>query len=190
MADYYGTWKEDVYVCDKCGWEGTGEQCKQGEMFKDLYEINCPSCNNKIDVVLYPTIEESRVNWDKVSEADKRMIEAREQFIKEVEAKSLNSTDELPDVEGDSLVFVWDFIWDDYQTIIRYGDKVIWREPAFYEGYERFAEVAEILKKKYGDRLKDLAPTQRSYNALLGDYLSANNIVQAIRDSLWITDPE
>ncbi len=184
MADYYGTWKEDTYVCDKCSWEGTGEQCTQGEMFKDLFEINCPSCQERLDVVLYPTIEESCANWDKVSDQDKIIVLAHEQLTKDFETKCLNSPEELPDVDGDHLVFVWDFIWDDYLAIIRFGEKVIWREPAFYEGYTRFREVAIILKEKYGERLKDLAPAQRSYNALLGDSFSADETIQMVRN--WV----
>ncbi len=176
MAEFYGTWKEDTYVCDKCGWKGTGEDCTQGEMFNDLYEIDCPSCGKRVDVVLYPTIEESRANWEKVSDADKAMIEAREQFIKEAESRCLESPEELPEVKGEVLIFVWDqhkYEKNRDDTVITYGKQVIWTEPAFYEGYDRFIEVAKILKKKYGDRFIDLIPAQRSGNYLYGDRIMA-----------------
>ena len=192
MADFYGTWEEDIYVCDKCGWKGTGEKCIQGETFKDLFEINCPSCNERIDVVLYPTIEESRANWDKVSEEDKRMVEAREQFLKEAEVRCLESPEQLPEVEGEVLIFVWDlrrYEKNRFETLITYGKQVIWREPAFYEGYGRFAKVARILKKRYGDRLKDLVPTQRSQDFLWGDYLSAPHKIDDFRNRLWLREP-
>ena len=187
MAEFYGTWKEDTYVCDKCGWKGTGEDCTQGEMFNDLYEIDCPSCGKRVDVVLYPTIEESRANWEKVSDADKAMIEAREQFIKEAESRCLESPEELPEVEGDVLIFVWDqhkYEKNRDDTVITYGKQVIWTEPAFYEGYDRFIEVAKILKKRYGDRFIDLIPAERSGNYLYGDRISAPQIIEEYRDSL------
>lgn len=189
MAEFYGTWKEDTYVCDKCGWKGTGEDCTQGEMFNDLYEIDCPSCGKRVDVVLYPTIEESRANWEKVSDADKAMIEAREQFIKEAESRCLASPEELPEVEGDELIFVWDQLREENDvgdTLITHGKQIIWREPSFYEGYDRFKEVAEILKKKYGDRFIDLIPAERSGNYLYGDRISAPQIIEEHRESLMI----
>ncbi len=187
MADFYGTWKEDTYVCGKCGWTGTGEQCTQGEMFNDLYEIDCPSCGKRVDVVLYPTIKESRANWEKVSDADKAMIEAREQFIKEAESRCLESPEELPEVKGEVLIFVWDqhkYEKNRDDTVITYGKQVICTEPAFYEGYDRFIEVAEILKKRYGDRFIDLIPAERSGNYLYGDRISAPQIIEEYRDRL------
>ncbi len=192
MADFYGTWKEDTYVCGKCEWAGTGEECTQGEMFKDLFEIECPSCKERVDVVLYPTIEDSRANWDKVSEEDKIMIQAREQFLNEAETRCLESPEQLPEIKGDVLIFVWDQQRDERgrdDTVITYGKQIIWREPAFYEGYGRFAQVARILKKRYGKRLRDLVPTERSMNYLWGDYLSAPSKTNSFRDRLWLREP-
>ncbi len=191
MADYYGAWKEDIFVCDKCGWKRTGEECAQGEMFKDLFEIDCPSCNKRLDVVLYPTIEESRANWDKVSEADKQMIEAREKFIAEAESRCLESADELPEIEGDELIFVWDQLRENDRcgdTLITHGEQIIWREPSFYEGYDRFIEVAEILKEKYGSKLVDLVPAERSQNDLLGDCFSAWDLICRVRDCIGLSE--
>jgi len=56
-------------------------------------------------------------------------------------------------------------------TIIRCGEVVIWKEPAFYEGWPRFNQVKEILKAKYGAKFKSLKPTERSQLALYGDDL-------------------
>jgi hypothetical protein len=186
MPEYYGTWREDIYNCDKCCWKGTGNNCEQGEMFKDLFEICCPSCHEVLTVVNYPTIEESRSSWDKVSDADKPMIMAREKFIKNSESRCLESPNQLPDIPEDNLIFVWDKQDDD--TLISFGNKVIWREPAFYEGYSRFEEVEIILKRKYDNRIKDLLPAERSQNYLLGDYLSAQDIIQSIRKCFELSD--
>jgi hypothetical protein len=184
MAEYYGTWKSDEVVCDKCGWKGRGEECEQGEMFEELFELNCPSCSKRLFVVTYPTIEESRQNWDKLSEADKRMVEERERFLQLAENSCLKSADQLPDIAGDDLVFVWDQSREDL-TLIRYGDRIVWKEPAYYEGYERFVEVVSILHEKYGSRIKDLVPTLRSMNYLYGDRISAPRTVDDARSKLW-----
>ena len=66
---------------------------------------------------------------------------------------------------------IWDCEADeDYgRRLIKHGDAVIFSEPARYEEYRRFKEVAEILKAKYGDRIKDLVPTEGSKLNLYGD---------------------
>lgn len=184
MPDYYDGWETETFGCSKCGWSGKGAECQQGEMFRELYELDCPNCCTTLTVITYPTIEESRANWDKVDEADKLMIEAHEQFIQKAQNSMLQSPEELPDLEGDVIVLVWDHLHAENNTVIRYGKKIVWREPAFYEGYVRFEEVAEILKRKYGDRLKDLAPAQRSLNYLWGDVWSASRQVDEFRDQV------
>ena len=186
MASYYGSWRDDVYTCHACGWEGAGGQCRQGEVYRELYEICCPSCGGKVGLVLFPTTEESRQNWDKVSDEDKRAVERVEAHRKDFAARSLKSPQQLPDIEGDDLVFTWD-IEDGARggdTLIKYGGEIIWREPAFYEGYERFAEVARLLRRKYGARLQDLVPTRKSQLYLYGDRLSAPEEVKKVRRSL------
>ncbi|MDQ3254111.1 MAG: hypothetical protein M3R15_09415, partial [Acidobacteriota bacterium] len=80
MSSYYGSWREDIYTCSTCSWKGTGEQCKHGEVFSGLYEICCPSCSNKVGLVMHPTIEESRQNWDKLSKEAKKQVESIEKF--------------------------------------------------------------------------------------------------------------
>ncbi len=89
MSSYYGSWREDVYTCAACSWKGTGEQCEQGEMFSDLFEICCPSCGKKVGFVMFPTTEESRQNWGKLSDEDKIGVEHIEEFRKEFAAKSV-----------------------------------------------------------------------------------------------------
>lgn len=186
MATYYSNWKADLYTCPACSWKGTGEQCTQGELFSELFEICCPSCGENVGLVMFPTIEESRENWDKVSEEDKRAVETIERLQKDFAARSLKSPDQLPDIEGNDLILTWDL--EDYQrggdTVIKYGGEIIWREPARYECYKRFAEVANILRRKYGDRLHDLAPTDRSLLYLYGDCSFASGEVAEVRRAL------
>lgn len=85
------------------------------------------------------------------------------------------------------LRLVWDLEERENElkcTVIKCGDKVIWREPAVYEGYERFAAVVSILKRKYGERLRDVQQTPASELFLYGDELSAPRIVRDIRTEL------
>jgi len=64
------------------------------------------------------------------------------------------------------------------------GETVIWREPARWEGYERFEQILVILKKKYGKHLRHLIPTQASVLYLHGDRLWTPEAVQQLRQEL------
>ena len=55
-----------------------GSELEQGELFDALYEVDCPQCRERVTVITFPTLEESRANWDKVSEIDKRVVEFAE----------------------------------------------------------------------------------------------------------------
>jgi len=95
---------------------------------------------------------------------------------------TLRSPDQLPDIDGDELFFVWDQIETD--SLIRFGNQIVWREETGWEVYDRFEEIAAILKQKYGRRLIDMVPTLRSEYALYGDASYAWGRVQDARASL------
>jgi hypothetical protein len=58
-----------------------------------------------------------------------------------------------------------------------------------WEGYERFIEVAEILRKRYGTALRDLIPTPASELYLYGDELSSPRLIAQTRKRIF-TDTE
>lgn len=88
------------------------------------------------------------------------------------EAVVLYSPSQLPELDGDMLTLTWDQIEAD--SIILYGDLVVWQERTGWEVCDRFEEIAAILKQKYGKRLIDLVPTPRSLYALYGDSTAAS----------------
>lgn len=161
-------------------------------MCSDLVERQCPHCPDEtLFIVVFPTIEESHANWDKVSDGDKAAVLLREAFLRDVEARMLMSPEQLPDLDGDEdLILVWDC--EDWNsggdTLIRYGERVLWRERAQYEGYGRFREVGKLLKQKYGDRLQDLVPSRRSELFLYGDAMASLNIIAKFRKELALTE--
>src|SRR5438445_1083523 len=79
---------------------------------------------------------------------------------------------------------------EDADSVIRYGDQVVWREWTGWEVYDRFAEIAVILQRKYGARLKDLVPTPRSEWALYGDTSRAFGHVESARAQLASGKPK
>jgi hypothetical protein len=101
---------------------------------------------------------------------------------REPEAVRLSSPSQLPDLDGEMLHLTWDQIEAD--SIIRHRDSMIWQERTGWEIYDRFGEIAAILKQKYGKRLTDLVPTTRSFYALYGDSLAAASHVSTVRQAL------
>jgi hypothetical protein len=185
-ARWHDEWKSSAFRCESCDWTGRGDALSRGEMYESLMEFDCPSCFTRLLLVSFPTLEESRANRDKLGSEERRQVEAIEDFRAQFEREKLKGVDDLPDVSELSFVFHWDFSPDDAdaRTLIRLGDRIIFNEPALYEGGGRFEEVAKILKAKYGSRLKDLVPTEESEMYLYGDN-TPPGAIDAIRRRLF-----
>ncbi len=187
--NYYSDWKIKVLHCNKCGWEGTFEK-GYVEPFDEGMECTCPRCEWQVApilaMVLYPTDAETEANWDKISEAEKEEHIRHKRLRERWKETILKATSQLPDIDGDNLIFTWDFTIEgnDRWNIIHYKEKVIWKEIAIYESAERFSMVAEILQKKYGPRIADLVPTDASYTWLYGDSLRSEYKVEEARRKL------
>jgi hypothetical protein len=191
MPSYYSDWKEQTYSCDKCGWWGKGADCPQGELYRECVGRDCPQCHEELFILSFPTVGQMRDNWDNLSEGDRMQVSLIEMTRKEFAERSLRSPDQLPDLEGEELALIWDCFWPGdgtsmigTETVIRLGDQIIWREPARYEGCDRFAEIARILKARYKSRIRDLEPTDRSFAMLYGDRWGCPDIVKKARDEL------
>lgn len=195
---YYDDWRERRWQCGNCGWQGPGSELQTGEMFRELMEMECPGCGQRLLIVSYPTLAESRANWSKLSEGERAEVAAIELFNRRFESASLKAPNQLPELEGDELVLDWDFAETsrgtageyptNRETVIRHRQFEVWREPALWEGYERFIEVLGMLRKRYGARLKDLVPTAASELFLYGDRLASPGLVQKARDTLRGTE--
>jgi hypothetical protein len=190
---YFSDWKTTQIKCLKCDWTGLGSELEQGEIFDYLFEMDCPKCGEHVTTINHPSNEESRKHWDMLPPEEKLLVEINESLHTNFEKHKLSSPDQLPDLPGDDLIIYWDmeFRGDTIfgsNTIIRFGDLVIWREPVFFEGYKRFLEVAGILSNKYGTRLRDFIQTKDSEGYLYGDKFGApyeiENCRQTIRGEL------
>jgi hypothetical protein len=190
--NYYDDWKNEILTCPKCGWSGTFEQGST-EYHRELADSSCPRCAwsdaPMLAIVSYPTLEESEANFDRLSEGEKVALADRKQFLSEFDSRCLKSPDQLPDLAGSQIILSWDFVESETPqntrtTVIRYGEQVVWSEPAIWEGYERFEEVVSILKRKYGERLVDVVPTTASEMYLYGDCLSAIDSMKNVRNGI------
>lgn len=187
MRKYYDNWREEEFDCPRCKWHGLGDALTLGDYNWECAERLCPVCEELIIVVLHPTIEESRANWDKVSEWDRRNIEAAEAHRAEFERRKLREPSQLPDISESGFTLSWDGVvkGSHGETVIKHGEKVISSEPALWEGYKRFIEVAEILRARYGTALRDLIPTKGSELYLYGDASDSDRVVAAARERIF-----
>jgi hypothetical protein len=184
---YYEDWKNEPLYCLKCGWTGTFES-GEVELYTELMDCSCPRCSwpdsRILAIVTYPTLEETDANLDRLTDAERESFLQNKKWWERFERLCLVVPDQLPDLPGDKLILTWDFVEDErgeQWTKILCGRQMVWREPAVWEGCERFVEIVQILQQRYGHRVKDLAPTQRSKLFLLGDQNRAVSVVAEAR---------
>lgn len=169
IVRYYDHDENEELTCPRCGWNGTAKE-GDTELYRELFDVSCPKCEQMLLVVSYPTMvetEEAAKKGDRKALRELPSLRHRNEFLESLERERLRSTRQLPELEGEELNFIWD--QEENRTVIKVGDKVIWSEPAIYEGWERFNEVKNVLKQKYGSRFRRMAPTARSEIYLYGD---------------------
>ena len=184
----YYTYKEAQFACSHCAWIGKGSELEEGEIFETLFEVNCPACHTNLSFVSFPSIAEARANWANLSGAERIQIESIERRQALFDQTSLKLPAQLPNITMPEFILYWDFAETPElgsTTLIRLGDQTIFSEPAFYEGFKRYMEVATILKTKYGNSLQDVIPTKASSLYLYGDSLSSPAQIDRFRLGLF-----
>jgi hypothetical protein len=182
----YYDWKEGEIKCKECDWSGHGRDAELGEMFSDGAEYHCPKCGQRFGFVAFPTVEEN-LSDPRAAAADRLAAEIRQARHDQFQQSKLVSASQLPDLDPIPQTLAWDVVGDPFSetfVVIRNGEQEIWRELSWYENFHRFAEVAAILRQKYGKALRDLIPTPRSGDDLYGDRFSAITHVDRIREAL------
>jgi len=180
VCKYYSDWQHETFTCSRCGWTGTVgfEDLEAGDV---AAIIECPKCYRSVGVVLYPNLQETK---EAAAQGNDEAIKALPSFESRVERnwelldrfeqEKIRSADQLPDLDGESLEFQWDFVKEadgEFYQVIRVGDAEVWRELAFFNNLRRFEEIKGLLKAKYGPRFKGLTPTGASMEWLSGDNL-------------------
>lgn len=150
-------------------------------------------------IVPFPTVDETRAAaaaGNPLAQDEISRLEAVEARARHARSLELREPAELPDLAGERLVIDWDFENRDEEdwTILRHGDREIWRELAYWEGYTRFAEVFEILRARYGTRLAEVRPTKASGLYLWGDAWSVDRKIAepnaSLIDNPGVSGPE
>lgn len=172
---YYEFDERAQIECPSCGWSGTGADASR-EHFAELFDLRCPRCELMILIVSYPTIDETKAeaaHGNPRAIGDMAQVERIEDFQHRLEREQLRGAEQLPELEGGRLEFIWDFDSTkgeaNARTVVTLDGHVIWNEPAIWEGADRFLAVKSLLKEKYGQRFASLTPSDRSRLYLYGD---------------------
>jgi|SRR5690606_13632077 len=157
MIGYY-QYKNQDFECSKCSWKGKGESLIVGETFNELFEVHCPECNYKLTHIMHPTVEEFMQFGSKkeVKEFQSQMSE-----FQKTKQSQLKSIERLPDIEKEGVIKfrIKEEKKGKTEYLVIYADDVeLWRELLFYEYFDRYIEIAKMLKQKYGSRMTDLIP--------------------------------
>lgn len=184
MTIYHEKWEDAQYVCGECDWTGKGADCSYGLFHRKRFlELYCPACREFMDLIIFPESQSCGKSNENLSDEQKRELREQEEQMNLYREKCLHSPDQLPDIADAEFSLLWDQEKGDTQ--IRKGGSVIWSEPVAYEGFERFELIAMILKEKFGERVKDLEPTDRSMLFLYGDLATSIDYVKNIRRNLF-----
>jgi len=186
LDNYYTEFSEEMpLVCPSCNWTG-------GDMgeYKDLFDVRCPKCSKMLLVVPFPTGEQVKEaaaagNVEAINALP--LVHRREALEERFERTKLKSPEQLPDLQEEEIDLVWDTEnagEEQASFVIKAGDRVLWREPLFWECWPRFNQVKVILKQKYGRRCRSLTPTDRSHVWLFGDSISASGNVSSTSDDV------
>jgi hypothetical protein len=181
LANYYDYNRVMPLVCPVCGWSGSAGAAET-EWHRDLLDISCPKCGKMLLVVPYPTFEQVKVAaaaGNEAASAQLAVVERQEGRLRDFEKKKLASPNQLPQLDGDELEFIWESEGDrpNGHLTIKVCDRVVGREPEFYECWPRFNEIKTILVARYGRRFKSMTPTEPSLLYLYGDDASAPSMI-------------
>lgn len=177
---------ETEIECPACGWSGKGSELKLGAILDIEAEYCCPICGDEVLICLFPTLEEQAAD-PRTTEGERRTINALQAKRKRFEQQQLRDPAQLPDLDPVPSVILWDFEDRgtlDKHVVLKADERVIWREEAWYDCYERFIQVAAVLQEKYGPGLTDLFPTKASWYYLFGDRMVSVPIVDKARAKL------
>ena len=132
--NYFDDYKNLILECPKCHWLGTFEQGSV-EYYAELMDCHCPKCDvlstPMLAIVSYPTLDEARANADKpgIREWVQQIDAGLDKFARE----KLREPGQLPGIDEHSFTLVWDNDHsspDDQRTLIKYGEVIIFSEPA------------------------------------------------------------
>jgi len=173
---YYSPWQTDTWQCP-CGWTGTGKDAAW-EMFDALLQVDCPKCDKRLCLVIYPSPAEERAAAKTGNEEAQRAVGAekrRDQREEKHKATKLVRASQLPMLKGvDEIDFLLscDETSDDPVYILTANGEEIHREQAWFEDNGPLRRYCRYVAKRYGARAKTFTIDGTAVVWLSGDSLT------------------
>ena len=191
LRDVLDPWQDLLYRCPHCGLETPGKDLAPGDLHDTFFSRDCPACGNSVVCIERPLVNDLLANIDNLSPEIQGEVRSFAEQCAKWQKEKLHSVEQLPDIALDHIVLVWDADYKGDETtelnteiVIRCGEREIYRGPSSWEYYDYFIDACKVLRRKYGNRLYDVIPTERTFNAIWGDKLRAPDIVDAFRERI------
>ena len=175
---YFDDWKSVRLTCPVCQWRGAAEPSAlkpNDSMRYPVSTFHCPRCGKALLAVEQSaTMDETLANLDKLSPNQRAQVLENHKWQSDFDASKLKESAQLPDLVFDSgpNKLAWDIEQDSegqHWNVIRHGARVLWRQPAAWEGFGEFSRVVAIVRDRYGTAIRDLEPTDGAMMWLWGD---------------------
>jgi hypothetical protein len=176
QVSYYSSWETDTWLC-RCGWTGTGKEASW-EAFSALLQLDCPKCEGRLCLVLYPSPAEERAAAKNGNAEAQRAVDAeknREQREEKHKTTKLVRASQLPMLKGvEEIDFVLscDEETEDPVYILQGNGEEIHREQAWFEDNGPLRRYCRYVAKRYGDRAKTFTIDGTAVVWLSGDSLN------------------
>ena len=148
------------FACGECGWSGLGSGLRQGELYRQVVEFDCPSCGAKVTHFAFPSreeLEDAAARGIEEAQRDLQIARRRDDRWKRVLDSRTGPIADYPGPASESIrariVQVED---DDGESwFVLYLNNVdVHRELAAYEDVEPAKRLLSALRDRYGARLR------------------------------------
>jgi hypothetical protein len=173
---YYSSWQTDTWQC-RCGWLGTGKDAGW-EPFDSLVQVDCPQCDHRLCLVIFPDDAETKVAAEAGNEeAQRAASDEKQRARREVQFKTtkLVRASQLPLLKGvEEIDFV---LWCDETSkdpvyILLANGEEIHREQAWFGSNAPLRRYCRYVTKRYGEQVKTFTIDGTAVVWLSGDSLT------------------
>jgi len=191
LREVLDPWREMLFRCENCGLESLGRDLDPGDLHQSFFTRECPDCAHNVVSISLPHVAEMLGDLGDLPPETREEVFAFAGQSTQWQREKLHRIEQLPEINLDHIVLVWDT--DDEgqegsepygQIIIRCGEREIYRGASSWGHYAYFIDACKVLRRKYGKRLHDVIPTERTFSALWGDEIRAPEIVEGMRERL------
>jgi hypothetical protein len=191
LRDVLDPWQDMLFRCAHCRQETPGKDLITGELHETFFTCECPACGNNVVLIELPHVTDMLANLDNLPLETRAEVIAFAKRCARWEKEKIHCIEQLPEIDLDHIVLIWDADYEGHEyselyarIVIRCGEREIYRGPSSWEYYDYFIDACKVLRQKYGNRLHDVIPTERTLNAMWGDKLRAPGIVKGMRECI------